>query len=287
MIAINNKRYERKAFPDGTPNMLDLPEPTPDAKSIDILWCFDDMAELSELYMIASHYAERHPYLPRNLEMPYVPNARMDRTHGGNECFTLKYTCQMINAMGFARVEVFDPHSDVTAALLDRVVVTFPYDAIAAAVKLEDPTCLFFPDAGAQKRYASAVTGEMGVGIGIKERDWKTGRIKGVQVLGDYSSARVLIVDDICSYGGTFDAARAEMDTEVRHMSWGPNSVSLYVSHCEKSIFDGRLFGEEYQGGLAAKFKLYTTDSILKPEDVPEELAHRVFFVKRFRDVEE
>ncbi|WP_338131069.1 hypothetical protein [Cohnella rhizosphaerae] len=64
----------------------------------------------------------------------------------------------MINAMNFARVTVVEPHSDVTPALLDRSEAVYPTLELLSRVTAEtgfDPAAdyLFFPDAGAQKRY--------------------------------------------------------------------------------------------------------------------------------------
>lgn len=296
MIAVDGREIEQRTFPDGTPNLLSMPVPHIGQRHIDIKWCFDNMGELSILYMVAMHYREAYPDIKRVLEMPYVPNARMDRTKNTSECFTLKYMCQMINSLEFERIDVFDPHSDVTTALLDRVHVIAPDDEIARAIEMARPTALCFPDAGAQKRYEGSVGGDvqsgggkMKVSVGIKERDWETGRIKRYRMSSlPGNGARVLIIDDISSYGGTFVHARKALVDDRYHDRWSiPRDVSLYVSHCEKNIFDGDLFGEagdESLYRLPATFRLYTTDSILRPEDVPDKYRNRVFFVKRFRD---
>lgn len=276
MIAIDGTAIERKTFPDGAPMLLDLPVPHMGQTHIDITWCFDDMAELAELVMIASHYRERYPMLYRTLLMPYVPNARMDRTKGATECFTLKYMCRMLNSLEFERIEVLDPHSDVTAALIDRVHVIAPDEAVRAAAGIlwNAPDVVFYPDAGAAKRYGEIFEG-VPIAYGNKVRDWKTGQIVGYDIVGDVrlNGARVLIVDDISSYGGTFvhavEALRAR----------GAKSVDLYVSHAEKSCWKGKLFEE---GGIGT---LFTTDSLFEKDDLPQELRNRVVFVKRFRDV--
>ena len=61
-----------------------------------------------------------------NLVLPFVPNARMDRTHSSKEVFTLKYFAEVINSLEFASVTVLDPHSVVSEALIDRVVIKTP-----------------------------------------------------------------------------------------------------------------------------------------------------------------
>ena len=62
----------------------------------------------------------------------------------------------------------------------------------------------------------------------------------------------VIIVDDICSYGGTFYYTLKEL-RKHEHI----RRISLYVSHCEKSVFEGKLYNETDID------MIYTTNSIL------------------------
>ena len=68
---------------------------------------------------------------------------------------------------------------------------------------------LFFPDEGSTKRYENVIKtySESPYTFGIKNRDWVTGEIKGLSVNGQVDQIKgrdVLIIDDICSKGGTF-----------------------------------------------------------------------------------
>jgi ribose-phosphate pyrophosphokinase len=63
--------------------------------------------------------------------------------------------------------------------------------------------------------------------------------------------SRFLIVDDICSKGGTFYHSAKKLK------ELGAAEVYLYISHCENSI----LQGEVLTSGLIEK--VFTTDSIL------------------------
>ena len=95
---------------------------------------------------------------------------------------------------------------------------------------------LFYPDEGAMKRY-SAMCDKPYV-FGMKKRDWTTGQIQGLDVQGQtelIKGSKVLIVDDICSRGGTFyHSAKA-----LKNL--GAGEIYLYVSHCENSILEGDL----------------------------------------------
>lgn len=51
-----------------------------------------------------------------------MPYSRMDRTEG-IAIFTLKHLCKLINSLKFESVTIYEPHSDVCIALLDRVKI--------------------------------------------------------------------------------------------------------------------------------------------------------------------
>lgn len=47
----------------------------------------------------------------------------MDRVKNKDEVFTLKYFCEFINSLEFDEVTVVDPHSSVSRALLNNLIV--------------------------------------------------------------------------------------------------------------------------------------------------------------------
>jgi ribose-phosphate pyrophosphokinase len=70
----------------------------------------------------------------------------------------------------------------------------------------------------------------------------------------------VLIVDDICSRGGTFvHTAKALKDA-------GAANVYLYITHCERTIFNGEIFSS----GLIEK--VFTTNSIFPANSTSENI---------------
>ena len=205
-----------------------------------------------------------------NLYMPYIPDARMDRVKYENELFTLKYFAQTINSLHFGRVEVLDPHSDVSAALFNKVHVGSPNRMIEDTVKkiASNNLMMFYPDAGAMKRYSSAV--HLPYTFGIKNRDWETGEIKGLNLSGEIDQLPgkdILIVDDICSKGGTFYHSAKKLKEA------GVGKIYLYITHCENTVYDGELLKNN---GLIEK--IYTTDTILTNLESP-----KIELVERFR----
>lgn len=154
------------------------------------------------------------------LFIPYFPGARQDRVMTSGEPLSALVYARLINAAGFDRVTVFDPHSDVTPALLERCQV-LNHHAFIAQVLSEIPGArnltLVAPDAGAAKKMhhlATALGHERTVQCG-KVRDVRSGQLSAAQVFSDdLAGADCLIVDDICDGGGTFlalaDALRAK-----------------------------------------------------------------------------
>ena len=203
------------------------------------------------------------------LEMPYLPNARMDRIKSPNENFSLKVFANWINSLGFDRVIVSNVHSNVSNALINNIFDSLPDDDINTISKDYDFDVVFFPDEGACKRYKDMdVIKKLGLPIafGIKNRDWKTGEILGLAVMGaDVSGKNVLIVDDICSKGFTFYYAGQQL---IEH---GAKDVRLYVTHCEDNIQNGELLKTDVIS------KVYTTDSICHITD------EKINFVRKFR----
>lgn len=248
MIKYNGKIVELNHFPDGT---LLLKEIADGEKAV-ITWLFESNEELVALYFLTKHLQAKG-VKDIALKMPYIPNARQDRVKRDEDVFTLKYFSEMINGLGFSKVTVLDPHSYVSEALIDKIEPQSPKGYVEQVIKRigSDNILLFFPDEGAMKRYSAMF--DLPYVFGIKKRDWATGQIQGLDVSGQtelIEGSTVLIVDDICSKGGTFYHS-AKVLKEL-----GAGDVYLYISHCENTILEGELLSGELVK------KVYTTNSI-------------------------
>ncbi len=249
MILVNDILIEKNKFPDGTllmkpNNIYHFSKFHP----LHITWLYEDDSEIFALVCLKRHLDQF--YNTFCLEMPYIPNARMDRTKSAEDVFTLKYFCEIINSLNFNQVFVRDAHSNVSLALLNNVVNNDVDYYIAKALELSNAEALFFPDEGAMKRYFEGAYKPYA--FGMKKRDWETGKILSLDIINSENIVNkdVLIVDDICSRGGTFFyAAKALKEA-------GAKNISLYVTHLEKTVFDGEMFSS----GLIDK--IYTTESI-------------------------
>ena len=253
MIKIDGKEISSNKFPDGT-FLLNLKVDNWDNATIE--WNFENNEEALMLMFLTRHLQNYNvSYI--ELVMPYIPNARQDRVKYSEDVFTLKYFAEFINSLGFNKVIVFDPHSSVSEALIDNLVIDNPQrfidDVITKIYRSinHEKLMAFYPDEGAMKRYSNMIG--MPYVFGIKKREWRTGKILGLDIGGDAESIKeknVLIIDDISSRGGTFYHSAKKLK------ELGAKNIYLYVSHCEETILEGEIF----TSGLIDK--VFTTNSI-------------------------
>lgn len=240
MIKVDGKIVEINKFPDGTPKInLNVNElGAYFSNGIEIDWKYENDGEMFYLMLIKRHLEE---HLPSDTDVElfllYVPNARMDRTKNADEVFTLKYFCDFINSLGFSNVYVLDPHSDVSVALLNRCVVLTPEKYIRDvfhSMKATNNVVLYFPDSSAAKRY-SELFPDISYCYGEKKREWKTGKILGLDVRTngiDLSGKTILMIDDIISYGGSLFYSAEELK------KCNPYKIYAYATHTENSVLD-------------------------------------------------
>ena len=194
-----------------------------------------------------------------HLYMPYLRYARQDRLNKPGEAFTLKIFCNYINSLNFNTVFILDCHSYVGEALLNNCVNINNHKFVKDCVNLEhDKVMLVCPDDGARKKVDLLAkelkyTGE--IIQGEKKRNAQTGKIEGMEIKPirtDISDKVLVIVDDICSYGGTF----IRLATALREQ-YTFKDLILVVTHYE---------GVANEEDLGKLFKyIFTTDSIGSP----------------------
>lgn len=251
MIKINGEIINIGKYPDGT---LLVKYNKQNKNDIKITWHYESDSELFTLISLTKHLKKNNNKV--SLNMPYVPHGRMDRVKTSEDVFTLKYFAEVINWLDFNSVTVLDPHSYVSEALINNIVIKHPNKYVWKAIESRyidgmDNLTMFFPDEGAMKRYSTMFN--LPYAFGIKKRDWETGEIKGLDVSGmtDIIKGRkILIVDDISSRGGTFYHSAKKLK------ELGAKEIYLYVSHCENTILEG----EVLSSGLIDR--VFTTNSI-------------------------
>jgi ribose-phosphate pyrophosphokinase len=186
-----------------------------------------------------------------NLLIPYFPAARQDRVMVPGEPLSVKVYADIINALQFNEVTIFDVHSEVAPALLNNCKSITNHKFIGEVInQIGGQVKLISPDGGALKKIykVSEFLGGLEVVECSKSRDVKTGKLTGFKVYNDdLDGADCMIVDDICDGGGTFIGLAQELKKK--------NAGNLYlaVSH---GIFSKGF--EELEKLFA---KIFTTDS--------------------------
>jgi ribose-phosphate pyrophosphokinase len=259
MIWINKQPIKFTTFPNGETKVDEesiikavLGEETP----IQVSFKYESDADFMKLFFVRSYLSDVLNMHDIRLSIYYMPYSRMDRSENLS-VFTLKYVTTLINSMEFSEVTIHEPHSDVTPALIDRVHVRFITPSLLRQAKERvgfnhEKDIIFFPDAGAQKRYGHMATGARSL-VGYKHRDWETGKIDSFQVVGEAPQEpfQAIIVDDLSSYGGTFMAAGEAL------RKLGAAQVHLVVGHAENSILEGNIFKTDVIN------KVFTSNSII------------------------
>ena len=193
---------------------------------------------------------------PIRLFMPYLPYSRQDRVCNDGESFALGVFVKLINSMGFEKVTIADPHSDVSTAIIDNVNVLSQIDIIgkfdAFTKRVMQRDVIFIaPDAGSNKKI-SKLAGYFSHTDFLradKLRDLATGNIKETIVYADKLDGQtVIIVDDICDGGRTF----IELAKVLKKK--GAAKVVLFVTHGIFSKGSKPLFADGID-------EIYTTDS--------------------------
>lgn len=199
------------------------------------------------------------------LFVPYLPAARQDRVMVAGEPLSVKVYTDILNSLRLEKITIFDPHSEVAPALLDRCEVIPNHIFIKKVVEtFEKAPILISPDGGALKKIyklAESLGGPEVVECG-KTRDVKTGKLSGFKVHVENLAGRdCLIVDDICDGGGTFIGLATALKEK------GAGRLFLAVSH---GIFSKGL------GELERHFeRVFATDSI---REIEHNCAQQIFF---------
>lgn len=250
MISINGNIIGDECFPNNERILETKNFNSNDDFEIELKYELD--TDISILVMCKKYLDDVFNKPKVTLIMKYVPYSRMDRKIEGF-MFSLKYFCQLINDLNFYKIIVLDPHSNVATALLDRCVeleISHYINKILLAVDID---YIFYPDNGACKRYSEILKLPVPYFFGNKKRNLQTGEIIEYELMDcpNIQNKNILIIDDLCAKGTTFYNAAIKLKEQKA------NNIFLYVSHCENTIYKGKM--------LKSKLleKIFTTDSIL------------------------
>lgn len=226
-----------KSFPGGEVNVnvgaeLSLRWGGEGVLRIEVLARIVDAEGIMQLAMIKDAIDRKYPGKSVILDLPYVPYGRQDRVCNEGEAHSLKVFCNLLNSMKFDKVEIKDPHSDVTGALIDNVHIIEQHEVFIGNPSIDlNSYILIAPDVGASKKMEKLckLVGHKDFVQGVKDRDFKTGDITGFDFYygGNLTNKKLLIVDDICDGGGTF----LGLINQIRESCYEPECIDLFVTH--------------------------------------------------------
>lgn len=185
--------------------------------------------DVMALVMTTNALRREFPLAKFMLDLPYVPYARQDRVCNPGEALSIEAFADIINMLKYDMVQVTDPHSAVTPAVIKNCHILDQYE-IFRDIKLSfNDITIVAPDAGATKKceeFAKKV-GAAGVITCSKTRNLADGKIIGMTVDGpeDMSDLNLLVLDDICDGGRTF--IELALLLEARN----PKRLELAVTH--------------------------------------------------------
>jgi ribose-phosphate pyrophosphokinase len=212
-----------KKYPDGT--SYSVVEPTKEfifrVKNYEDLWNLNQTVD-----------ALNNLGIRPTVTLPNLIDSQADRRFNNNESFGLKLVCKFLNSMN-ADFKIFHPHNpEVVEALLDNVQIIDNSEFISEVIKnihvsdyknakIDRPTTIYAAsnildnlilmstDAGGFKplmKLADKLQWQGEVYGASKSRKYEDGKSKLVQVIDrqDFEAKDILIIDDICVYGGTF-----------------------------------------------------------------------------------
>jgi ribose-phosphate pyrophosphokinase len=203
-------KYEIKKYPDGT-HYVKVNEFS-DKLTFEIN-SYQDLWILRQIKDVCDYNRQEV-----NLHIPCLLDAQADRRFNPDESSGLKLVCDFINSMKFKSVSVFHPHNpEVVEALLDNVKIIDNYDFIMEVIRYYnlhttstlDELILMSTDAGGFKplmKIADKIGWQGEVYGASKSRKYVDGKSVLIQEIDrqDFNGKDILIIDDICVYGGTF-----------------------------------------------------------------------------------
>lgn len=204
----------------------------------------------AEDLMSAAMVSDSETLRPVSLVIPYLPGARQDRGFP----FGARVYANVINQINANKVYAVDPHSEVMPRLIERGVMYPAARAVSRAVATRTEygwhtpyVGIIAPDAGAKKR-AKEVADRLGLPMyqALKHRDFATGKLSGFSCEDLPAEGKLLVVDDICDGGGTFNGL-------AETTGLGPERLDLWVTH---GVFSGRAPSLREHFG-----QIHTTDS--------------------------
>jgi ribose-phosphate pyrophosphokinase len=150
--------------------------------------------------------------------IPNLIDAQADRRFAIDQPHGLKLVCEFLNSLSNFRYKIYHPHNpEVVEALIDSVEIIDNSEFIEKALKqidketlqIQGKLILMSSDAGGFKplmKMCDKINWQGETYSASKSRKYEEGHSKLIQNIDrpDFGGKDILIVDDICVFGGTF-----------------------------------------------------------------------------------
>ena len=234
MLLLNNKPIDHFLFSGGE-FQLKLPGKIDQERAI-LTWKPIDASEITFLALAVSALKNMGIW-DIDLDILYLPYARQDRVCSPGEAHSLEVICSFLDKLGLTTIRIWDVHNEKnTEELFKKTSVCFitATDLFKRYKVLSDfdlsNLIICSPDKGAYGR-VSELCDYFDLELPVclrKVRCPESGRITGMN-LDNYSRCvdgwNILIVDDICDGGATFNQAAQILKEQ------GAVNLYLYVTH--------------------------------------------------------
>lgn len=190
-------------FPDNQPHVnIGLVK---EGEAVEVICSLTDSLKLVQLLQVANALTQCFAR-KKVLVIPYLMAARYDRLMVPGDSIDIKVIADMINYCGFEKVVLFDPHSEVSALLIQNAFVI--NNRIMVQQYQQEKAVLICPDAGAAKKveqYFAWNNNLVDIVYCNKKRDLSNGRLV-LDVLHPElcRNRNCVIIDDLCDGGATF-----------------------------------------------------------------------------------
>lgn len=221
--------YDYFKFPTGEPHIRFKNVGGIDLYSVKInlsIYSPEDLIKLA----LACDALKRNEAFLKELTIGYLASSRQDRVANKGEPLSVKIYANVINSLGFKRVNIIDPHSDVATALINNSKVIDNHHFVLSKLNqwVNQDYYLVAPDQGASKKIQSLAKflKHDKIAYGSKVRNTMNGKITSFNVdVEDFEGKDCVVVDDICDGGGTF----VGLADKLKERNAG--RLFLFVSH--------------------------------------------------------
>ncbi len=167
--------------------------------------------------------------------IPYFGYARQDRRGMGREPITAKLVADLLQRSGVTRILTMDLHTEQIQGFFDIPVDNlYARPVLVEAVRKLQPNQVVTPDVGSIK-LACAFAEKLNIEFAVIDKRRVNANEVESALVGDVYQKRVLLVDDMCSTGGTLKKAALVCKRAGASAVFAAVTHGLFIGNFENS----------------------------------------------------